>query len=448
MRAWLARNKLPLAAFVVALLVYGAVAGSRLRRRSTDPHFGAQAAAWLDGRLDIAKWPGGADDPARIDEVLLDDGSVVRGRKLTTRKAFKIAGGPEIPIARVKETRRTISYNSFPPFPSVLMIPQVLIHGEWANDVGTTVFFAALVPAALLLLLRRLREAGLSTRSQADELWLAVLLAFGTVFFFSAVQGRVWFTAHVVGVFLAILYVWACVEARHPLLAGLFLGLAFATRTPMLFMAPLFLWEVWRGPPSLRLRRLLLFALPVALIGMALAWFNYARFHEFTEFGHSYLVVRQQAQIETHGLFDLHYLARNLAVALTLLPDLLDRAPYVSIGGHGLAMWFTTPALFLLLWPHVRGPWHRAVLVTVACVAIWSLFYQNSGWIQFGYRFSLDYMVLLVVLLAIGGRPLGRGSKALILVGVAINLFGAVTFHRMGQFYATAGTAYDCVVPH
>jgi len=71
----------------------------------------------------------------------------------------------------------------------------------------------------------------------------------------------------------------------------------------------------------------------------------------------------------------------------------------------------------------------------VAAVALPSLLYQNSGWLQFGYRFALDYMVLLVLLLAIGGRPLGRVGKTLIAIGIAINLFGAVTFARHNQFY-------------
>src|SRR6185436_14804912 len=123
----------------------------------------------------------------------------------------------------------------------------------------------------------------------------------------------------------------------------------FATRTPMLFMFPLFALEAWRMHRADRarlLRTLATFAAPIAAIGLACAWYNFVRFHEFTEFGHSYLAVRQQAQIERYGLMNLHYLGRNLAVAFTLLPDLsFSRAPYISISGHGLAMWVTTPAL-------------------------------------------------------------------------------------------------------
>lgn len=448
MKAWVVRHKWPLAAFALTLLVYGAVAGNRLRRRSPDPHFGIQAAAWLSGRMDIERWPQSADDPAKVEVVRMKDGRELRGRRLTSRPVFRVTGGGEVPTADIAESLRIVHYNSFPPVPSLAMIPQVLIHGEYANDVGTTVFLGALIPVMLLVLLARLRAAGLSARSERDDLWLAALLTFGTVLFFSAVQGRVWFTAHVVAVLLATAYVWASVEASRPVLAGLFLALAVGTRPPMLFMAPLFLWEVWRGDPALRLRRLIGFAVPMAVIGGLLAWYNLARFGELSEFGHSYLQVRQQAQIEKYGLFDLHYFGRNLAVALTLLPDFLLRPPYVSISGHGLALWLTTPALFLLLWPRDRNRWHRVVWACVAAIALWTLSYQNSGWIQFGYRFSLDYMVLLVVLLAIGGRPLGRISRALIVIGIVVNLFGAITFGRAGQVYRTDNAAYDCVVPH
>jgi hypothetical protein len=81
-------------------------------------------------------------------------------------------------------------------------------------------------------------------------------------------------------------------------------------------------------------------------------------------------------------------------------------------------------------------------------VAIPTLFYQNSGWWQFGYRFSLDYTVFLVMLLAIGGRPLTRFGKSLIVIGILINLFGAITFDRSYEYYRLGGNAYDVVVPH
>jgi hypothetical protein len=117
-----------------------------------------------------------------------------------------------------------------------------------------------------------------------------------------------------------------------------------------------------------------------------------------------------------------------------LTPRILAGPPYVQYSWHGLAIWVTTPAVLYLLWPKDKGPLHKPLWLSVACVAIPELMYQNSGWVQFGYRFALDYFPMLVALLAIGGRPLTRRFKALILFGIAVNLFGAITFGRMGNF--------------
>jgi hypothetical protein len=440
-RSWPERRWAPLVLLGVGLLVFGAVAGSRLGRQSTDPHFVYQADAWLHGQLAIDPAPARGDDWAKVETVLLDDGTTARGRRLTSKKKkgqFRTTGGEEIPTKRIKKTVATTHYVSFPPFPAVLMLPDAAVRGRAANDVLPTVLVAALILPLCFLTLGRLRAAGLSQRTPAEDVWLVLCLAFGTVLFFSSVQGRVWFTAHVVGVALALGFVWCTVEARHPIAAGLCLGLAAMTRTPMAFMFPLFFFEAWRMSEGDRRRfaiacaRLAAPVVVIAVIGMV---YNAARFGSPTEFGHSYLAVRQQGQMEESGLFSYAYLSRNLTVALALLPQWSPDSPHIVIGGHGLALWFTTPILFFLLWPRERGAWHWPLWITVAAVALPSLFYQNSGWLQFGYRFALDYMVLLVVLLAIGGRPLGRAGKALIAVAIAINLFGAVTFARHNQFY-------------
>jgi hypothetical protein len=367
---------------------------------------------------------------------------------MITRPFFHPLRGDEIPNAEVGGTRDVTWYMSFPPFPTVIMLPSAIISGRDGNDVVPTVLLAALILPLSLLVLRRLADAKLSQRSLADDLWLVATLAFGTVMFFAAVQGSVWYTAHVVGVVLALVYAWASIEAKRPIIAGLALGAAALTRTPMAFMFPLFMFEAWRmagGDRRAFVRSLVPFVIPVAAFAIAGMAYNLVRFHSPTEFGHTYLDVRQQLQIERWGLASYHYLSRNLTVAFTLLPELPGRSPWIQVSGHGLAMWITTPVLLFALWPREKPALHRALWVTVACVAIPSLFYQNSGWVQFGYRFSLDYMVFLIMLLAIGARRLGWFARGLIIVGILINLFGAYTFNRAGEYYHNV---YDVVVSH
>jgi hypothetical protein len=457
---WLARYRIHLALFAIGFVGYAAVAGSRLWRQSPDPHFVYQAEAWLRGELAI-DLPVKGDDWAKVETVVLDDGTVARGRRMSDRKSFRVAGGDVVPLTRVRESKGVTHYVSFPPFPAALMIPPALVGGRRGNDVFVTVVVAALILPLAFACLRRLHQAGLSDRAVKDDLLLVAALAFGSVLFFSAVQGKVWYTAHVVGVALALAYAWCSIEGRHPVLAGLALGCAALTRTPMAFMFPLFVLEAARvvgGSVALRAdvvafgqalaRRLVPFAAPVLALAVIAIVYNTVRFGEPAEFGHTYLDVRQQAQIERHGLFSYQYLARNLAVAFTLLPELPGKAPWVQVSGHGLAVWVTTPLLALLVWPTQRDAIHRALWLTVAFVAVPTFFYQNSGWLQFGYRFSLDYMPFLILLLAVGGRRFGWGARALVAIGIAVNLFGAITFDRAWQYYRAGGDAYDVVVRH
>jgi len=109
-------------------------------------------------------------------------------------------------------------------------------------------------------------------------------------------------------------------------------------------------------------------------------------------------------------------------------------------------MWITTPPLVLLLGYRQRTIFSRGLWISAASIAAWSLLYQNTGWVQFGYRFSLDYMLFLLLLLAVDSRPLTPIARGLVAIAVAINLFGAVTFGRYQQFYRMDVSAYRALV--
>jgi len=416
-RGWLATLKGPLVAYVISLVVFGAVMGDRLKTHSRDNHYVYLADSLLHGRLTIEGKPPHNNDWARYDG-----------------KWFV----------------------SFPPLPAVLMMPGVAIQGLDFNDRLFTLFFAAAGPALLYALLQLLAARGRLGRKPWELGLLAALYGAGTVYFFCAVQGSVWYTAHMVGSVVLLAFLISSVDARHPILAGLFLGLAFACRPTLVLALPFFVHEalrqgaddaapgLWRwlagalrGLGAKRIVKIVvLFGLPLAAVLCALLAMNTAHFGDPFDFGHNHLVVRQTARIEKWGLFHTHYLAHNLGIVLTSLPWISSEAPFVKVSLHGLALWFTTPALLWILWPKKATREYLWIAATAALVALPSLLYQNSGWVQFGYRFSLDFAPLLLLLLALGGRRFGRLFVAAVVFGVAVNLFGALTFDREWKHYA------------
>ena len=416
------RWALPLAIFALCSGVYCATAADRLVRPSPNNHYVHLARAWLHGRLDLGPAAPGTNDWACFDT--LDRGPCPRGR-------YAFSG---------EDAERYRWYVSFPPLPAVLILPIVAIFGLATWDALFWAVFAGLAPALLFVVLRFLREEGRSGRSERDDLLVTALYAFGSVYYFVAVQGTVWFAAHVAASAFVCVYLLASFDGRRPILAGAALGLAFLCRPATLLLAVFFAVEAWRAGRAVRWQKLLWFSAPLGVLILAAMGHNVARFGDPFELGHRFLQVRWRARIETWGLFSAHYLPRNLTVFLLSLPWWLAESPFVRISRHGLALWLTTPNLLWSLFPKklssTIGALWAAVLATAAC----TLLYQNTGWVQFGYRFSLDYLPLLLVVIALSGRRCGRAFWVCAAFSVLVNTFGAVTFDRFHQFYDTDPT--------
>ncbi len=370
-------------------------------------------------------------------------------------KPGKVAllSGEELPTSALSRSGKPSYYMTFPPFPSVLMLPVAALGGKSATDTPVVIAIASLFVPLFFLLLVRLRTYGFGTLNNSDIFWIATAGTFGSVFLFSAVQGSVWYAAHVIGGALLLAFLNLTLGCRFPLLAGLALGFAATTRTPLAFAFPLFFLEACRVhqfATSQFWKVSFRFAAPVAAIATAMAVYNYYRFQNVLEFGHSFLAVKQQFQMEALGLFDLAYLKRNLFVAFGLTPQLSTSAPYIAISGHGLAVWITMPYLLLLIsfkTCHNKLSKHAswALFAAALVVALPTLFYQNTGWIQFGYRFCLDYLLLLLLAFAIRLPKLRLHVKFAIALAVAINLFGAITFGQWGPCSHYDTSTYETV---
>ena len=411
-RGWAAKHRIDLTLFALALVAYLLSSGSMLAHQSLAPHFVYQADAFLHGQLALTTQPPNLNDWVRMGERW---------------------------------------YVSFPPFPAVVMMPFVALAGLAFNDVFFTIVFAALNVALLYRLLRTWQETepGAALRTEWEHAAHALVFGFGTLAWTCAIRGEVWYTAETLGVTLTLLYLLAAHEAKHPALAGLAVACAAITRTPLAFSIVFFVLEALFGKERVRfselqrvlrdperrvsaLKKLVPFALAGLAVAVPMAWMNYVRFGSPSEFGHSHLYAnRVNQQIQQYGLFHYQFLERNLHAAFTRLPELQLHPLKLGFNGEGLSLLVTTPLFAFLLWPRERPRLQRPLWLTTAVVAVPGFFYQNSGWFQFGFRFSLDYTPYLLLLLALGGRPLTRAWWGVALSGVAVNAWGAAVFNRL-----------------
>jgi hypothetical protein len=437
-------GRIALVVYVVCTIVYAIFAGDRLLTHSPDNHFAYLADSYLHGTL------------------------AVRCRPQEAARNTCPPGGGGNDWARYEGRW----YVAFPSFPAVLYMPAVAIAGRDFPNRAYDVALAGIAPALLYLLLERLSREKRSRRSWRENVGFAALFAFGTVYFFSVVQGSVWFTAHMVAAALLVGMLWFALDARNPLVAGLLLGVALHTRADLMYASPWFAFEALRvyrkdGAPMTSqpdetvsgwfvrlfrgadwpkaIRASLLFAAPVALALGLTFLLNKLRFGDVSEVGYRYLQIRWRDRIDRWGLFNYHYLGRNLGIALASLPWFTRTFPFIVISLHGLALWVTTPH-YLELFRLRRRPgdaYSPYLALAAAAVALSVMLYQNSGWVQFGFRFSNDFAVFLIVLLAINGRRIGKLWIGAFVVAVIVNAFGAATFDRQFRVHGQNISVYD-----
>jgi len=480
LKLWLSAYRVEVTLFLASFFVLAMFSSQRFWRQSAAPHFVYQAKAMLEGRSDI--------DP----EVLpnLEDWACVR----------EVGGVKQRCTGQPQQTDRW--YSSFPWFPAVAMTPFVVVNGYQFNDTSFGVIIGALAIALFFSMLRVVKDVEGTKTSVMDDAITAALLGFGTLFFYAAIRGEVWFSAEVMGVALTALYARNALGARRPVLAGVFWSMAVVTRTPLFFTGVFFLFEVMAPQSGKRLeqfkaftagkkRALGRFVMGAAPLGAIAALWNVSRFGSPTEFGHRFFFNnRVNVDIDTWGLFNPHYLTRNLDAAFLKLPSFTGG---LRFDFWGLSLFITLPLLALCVVPaekqkralqllgamaavlvasYVFPPlapppgeppigwrpvalwlvlalvlgfiawsaWEWAtskdaprlvvpVLLTVVACMLPGLFYQNTGYAQFGFRFSLDYTPWLLLLIPLGGwswkKPLPMALAAL---AVAAGFWGAVAF--------------------
>jgi hypothetical protein len=458
----LARTAAPRArtALVVGLgLVLACLALYQLTRpayQTVYNHFAWQAEGWLDGQFSI-RFPvvESADGPGNdyFNDVIaiLDERGAATGRGM-------------IP---------------FPPLPAVVLLPFVALFGLAADETLLAVVIGAVDVAVAFWLLGRL-----PIRPTVRNL-LTVFVGAGAALWYASSLGSTWFFAHVVAVGLTLGAVglaldgearasardaasrprnrrapWRWFDGRQ-VAAGFLLGLAATSRLTVAFGFP-FLLLVGAGGWR---RRGSSAAIGMAVPIVALLAYNLAAtgtlFNPVYEALYRYEVVAYPdlGYQAAWSLQDIRYIPQNLGIMLAGLPTFLPpcdpgvgRSPWSAAGcswvipdQRGMSFVLASPA-YLLALPALGLLRDRRVigaLVATAAIATVNLMHFSQGWVQFGYRFSLDFAPFLLVAIALGTEQLlgpreeRHAARLAVVVGlvaasVAIQAWGIAWARTLG----------------
>jgi hypothetical protein len=406
--------------FALALIVYGLSAQVWAHPISLAPHYIYLAQSLLHGHVDLIQLP-----PVTYD-------------LLQFNGQWYVAGSP---------------------MPSIMMLPFVAISGVNFSDVLFSVVLGAIDAALvyeLLGIFGTRNDTSHLVISERARRWITLLFALGTPFWYLASLGTYWFTAHIVAVLFTLLAVREALTKQRWFLSGLWLACAGFARPTALFLAPFFLIVVFHAARGVHhttsnahdvLRKILPFGIALTLGLSAHAIYNFARFKSFSDFGYAYVAGAENitSVYARYGGFNTRFLPCNLAVSLFgppevngVVPDFItrscdyllegvslsDASALITPNPLGMSIFITTPALLFIFTVRKRDPIIIAAWLGLLSTLIPLWLYHNTGSLQFGWRYLFDAAPMWIILLAYAMHHMTRLKQGLILVSIAINLWG------------------------
>lgn len=346
---------------------------------------------------------------------------------LTHGRLHLIDPAPWLELARTAEGAYVID----PPAPALFHLPLVPIFGTAYDQTLVSVAVGAAAVGLVWVAARTLWPWRFA-------LLMTVLVGLGTNLWWTSTDGALWTFAHVCAVFFSAGAFVAAVRGHHPFWVGVLVGLAGLSRLPVFLSAPFFAWLVYErrfrsdpGPKPLDprvVRMVAAFGAGVGLFALLYLGYNLARFGTPFDAGYFHEQYVDKPWF-AEGLFDLSYIPRHLDAILFAAPEFRESFPYFHPSRFGVGLFLTTPA-FLYAFRARLGPRTVAAAASVGLVAVPILTYGATGWGQFGYRFALDWLPMLVVLTASGMEERVDGRKVAV-VGLAVlaNLWGVLSFN-------------------
>ncbi|MBA3687839.1 MAG: hypothetical protein H0W81_03230 [Chloroflexi bacterium] len=315
-------------------------------------------------------------------------------------------------------------YSPFPPAPALTLLPVVALLGFFpgVGELYGNVMSAVIGAVNVALAWYMLAAIGVAVR---PRLVITTGFAFTTHWWVAGMAGTHHYAAVVATCFLLLALLLA-VRGRWPVIAGLSLGLAAASRLPTGLALPLLLVlyaNRWR-PSRAQLHLLLGLAVPAVLF----AAYNVARFGSPFDTGYAHIPSGATGLVTNepwfvHGLVSPLYIPRHLYAIFIQGPVVVDGFPYLKPSLTGLSLTLSAPFLFWAV--KARGPLVAAAWLPVGLVLLPDLMHGSWGFAQFGYRFMLDAVPLLLLLLGWAYRERASWSLiAAVTVGVAVHAWG------------------------
>ena len=112
------------------------------------------------------------------------------------------------------------------------------------------------------------------------------------------------------------------------------------------------------------------------------------------------------------------------------MPPLIKNG-LITPSPYGMGILFITPLLLIALIPPFNKGLEKNLFRGSLAIALVDFLHYAQGWVQFGYRFLLDFLPFLLIILAIRFKP-KKIYILLLVISVAANFWGVNWAIKLG----------------
>jgi len=361
-----------------------------------------------------------------------------------------------------------IDYNNkwylyWPPVPSFIYIPFVVIWGDNTPDFAIVAVLGAINVFLVMLIVQLFTmyfKIGLNKWTIA---LVGMFWGLGTIHFYMSMAASVWFFSQIIGQTFLLLSIFIFLRfLLNPsnlnlILSGIFWGLACYTKNNLIFSFFFIATLFYIHYKKIDLKKGAIFITPFVVFSILNLIYNHVRFGNYLENGVNYHHMGDYFldNFKKYGYLSKHYIPHNFQVEVISIPPIITKFPYFGFNPEGAGMLWTSPVFLifipLLLYYFISllrssniSPLSLndrlmmgVLLLTICFIALLLFSIMGTGYWQFGARYTLDFQlfVLLFILFVFkiipNSKILTISLLVLLILSIYVNFIGVYYYHNL-----------------
>lgn len=314
-----------------------------------------------------------------------------------------------------------------PPMPALLALPPVFLFGQRFQQQILAHIVGALIVVLSYTLVTKF------TKKKNIIYWFTILSALGTIMWYEAATGSVWYLGQLTSALFLLLAIVESLGKKRLFLVGLFVGAAYLSRVHTILSVVFFVYLL-RDKLFFKYRNIIQFGLGLSVFLGFNALYNFARWGVPWDKGYFLIPGILNEPWFAKGMLNVAYIPEHLKLLFLKLPKLIDRFPYIIPSWYGLSIALTTPAFVFALRNKLKTNDVKVAWLAILLIFLVLALRGGTGWTQFGYRYAVDFypFLLYLTIKRVAKTGITKLHWLLLLIGVLVNLWGVVWINKFG----------------